>query len=338
MIISRTPFRISFFGGGTDYPDWYRDNGGQVVGTTIDKYCYIALRRLPPFFTHRHRFVYSRIEMVSQIHEIEHPAIRAVLQEYPPAHGLEVHHDGDVPARSGIGSSSAFTVGLLNALRTLNGISLAAPELAAEAIRIEQTVAREAVGSQDQVWAAHGGLNLVRFGAAGDIDVEPLGLPPERLAALNDRLLLYFTGLTRTASQIAAQQIGNIPRRGAELKEIMGQVDSAVAILRDESCDLGDFGRLLHETWLVKRRLAEAITTDFVDSLYDRARAAGALGGKLLGAGGGGFMLLYVEPEHGEAVRRAMQGILEIPIRINSPGSTIVLNQPDGLGEAPART
>ena len=338
MIISRTPFRISFFGGGTDYPDWYRDNGGQVVGTTIDKYCYIALRRLPPFFSHRHRFVYSRIEMVSEVAEIEHPAIRAVLQEYPPEHGLEVHHDGDVPARSGIGSSSAFTVGLLNALQTLNGITLSPPELAAEAIRIEQDVAHEAVGSQDQVWAAHGGLNVIRFGADGRIEVTPLDLSTGRLAALNDRLMLFFTGLTRTASQIAAQQIGNIPQRRAELREIMAQVDSAVRILGDEEGDLQAFGRLLHETWQVKRRLAEAITTDFVDDLYDRARNAGALGGKLLGAGGGGFMLLYVEPEHAPAVRHALQDILEIPIRINSIGSTIVLNQPDGLGNAPART
>lgn len=335
MIISRTPFRISFFGGGTDYPAWYRDHGGCVVGTTIDKYCYIALRRLPPFFSHRHRFVYSRIEMVSRIDEIEHPAIRAVLQEYPPEHGLEVHHDGDVPARSGIGSSSAFTVGLLNALNTLSGVHLPPPDLAREAIRIEQTVACEAVGSQDQVWAAHGGTNLIRFAPDGGIAVESLGLSEARLTALNDRLLLFFTGLTRTAARIAAQQISNIPDRGAELREIMGQAETALHLLRDDG-DLADFGRLLHETWQLKRRLADSVTTGLVDELYARARSAGALGGKLLGAGGGGFLLLYVEPAAAPAVRAALSDILEIPIRINAPGSTIVLNQPDGLGDAPA--
>lgn len=337
MIISRTPFRISFFGGGTDYPAWYRAHGGRVLGTTIDKYCYITLRWLPPFFEHRHRFVYSRMEMVNRIEEVQHPAIRAVLQEYPPERGLEIHHDGDVPARSGIGSSSAFTVGLLNALNALNARSAKPDDLAREAIRIEQTVACEAVGSQDQVWAAHGGTNEIRFDADGTISVLPLALAPERLDALNQRLLLFFTGLTRTAARIAAQKIENIPRRSAELTEILHQVDAAARILRSPSGDLRDFGRLLHEGWQVKRRLADCVTTDAVDALYARARAAGALGGKLLGAGGGGFLLLYVEPEGAAALRHALADVLEIPIRINAPGSTIVLNQPDGLGNAPSR-
>jgi len=337
VIISRTPFRISFFGGGTDYPAWYREHGGKVVGTTIDKYCYITLRWLPPFFEHRHRFVYSRMEMVNGIDEVQHPAIRAVLQEYPPARGLEVHHDGDVPARSGIGSSSAFTVGLLNALNALNARSTSPEELANEAIRIEQTIAREAVGSQDQVWAAHGGTNEIRFAADGAISVLPLGLSQARLDALNQRLLLFFTGFTRTAARIAAQKIANIPQRSAELTEILNQVDAALRILQDPAGDLQDFGRLLHEGWQVKRRLADTVTTEAVDMLYARARAAGALGGKLLGAGGGGFLLLYVEPDRIPALRQALADVLEIPIRINAPGSTVVLNQPDGLGNAPSR-
>lgn len=335
MIISRTPFRVSFFGGGTDYPAWYREHGGRVVGTTIDKYCYITMRWLPPFFAHRHRFVYSRIETVHRVAEIEHPAIRAVLQEYPPPRGLEIHHDADLPARSGIGSSSAFTVGLLNALAALTGRATTPAQLWEEAIRIEQTVACEAVGSQDPVWAAHGGTNVIDFAADGTVRIEPLDMGPKRVKALESRLLLFFTGLTRIAALIAAQQIENIPQRQTELREILQHVDQAVRILKDDRGALDDFGRLLHESWQIKRRLADGVATEKVDEIYRRARTAGALGGKLLGAGGGGFLLLCVEPEDAPAVRLALADVLEIPVRIGSPGSTIVLNQPDGWATSP---
>jgi len=337
MIISRTPFRVSFFGGGTDYPRWYAEHGGRVVGTTMDKYCYISVRWLPPFFDHRHRLVYSQIEMVQKTEEIRHPAIRSVLSEHPPPFGIEVHHDADLPARSGIGSSSAFTVGLLNALCTLYGRVTEPQSLAQEAIRIEQTVTREAVGSQDQVWAAHGGTNVIRFTPEGRIEVEPLDVGPRRLQALNERLLLFFTGLTRTAASIAAEKIENIPNRTVELQEILQQVDIAVHLLEDNRADLGEFGRLLHEGWRVKRSLADRVAPPEVDEIYARARMAGALGGKLCGAGGGGFLLLYVEPDQAAAVRQALDGVLEIPMHINAPGSSIVLNQPDGLGETVSR-
>ncbi len=332
MIITRTPFRVSLFGGGTDYPQWYREHGGAVLGMAIDKYCLISVRYLPPFFEHRHRIVYSQIENVRELGEIQHPAVRAVLQETRVERGLEIHHDGDLPARSGLGSSSSFTVGLLNALAALNGRMIAKRDLADEAIRIEQQVIGETVGCQDQVWAAYGGFNRIDFHRDGGYSVKPLIIALDRRQALVEHLMLFFTGITRYSSEVAAAAVANIPSNAGSLKPMQSLVDDAEAILTDGSRDLCDIGRLLDETWRLKRGLAAAVSTDHVDAIYAKARQAGALGGKLLGAGGGGFILLFVPPDERAAVRDSMAGLVEVSFDIDHDGSSIVLYRPEEPG------
>lgn len=329
MIISRTPFRVSLFGGGTDIPKWYRRHGGAVIGGAIDKYCYISLRTLPPFFTHRHRIVYSNIEQVREIAEIKHPAVRAVLGEMGVRNGLEIHHDGDLPARSGLGSSSSFTVGLLNALYAYRGQMVSKQELADEAIRIEQDVIGENVGSQDQVWAAYGGLNRIDFRADGAINVSPLIIERERRDALQDHLVLYFTGLSRFASDIEKDKIANLEQHDAQLHTLRAMVDEAAAILGSPKRDIVDLGLLLHEGWMLKRELSPKVSNSTIDELYEAALGAGALGGKLLGAGGGGFLLLFVPPERQNAVRERMKGLIPVAFRFDMGGSKIVVYEPD---------
>ena len=331
MIITRTPFRISFFGGGTDYPGWFRRHGGAVLSTTIDKYCYISCRFLPPFFEHRHRIVYSKIENVRDIRDIEHPAVRAVLDWMRWERGLEVHHDGDLPARSGLGSSSSFTVGLIHALNALLGRYVSKDELANHAIHVEQEVIREAVGSQDQVSAAFGGFNRVSFRRDGAFEVTPVILPRERLAELQRHLMLCFTGLSRYASEVAKSTIDNLAAREAELGRMAEMVDEAIRILAAPSTPIAEFGRLLDESWRHKRRLSEKVSTAQVDELYEAARAAGAIGGKLMGAGGGGFMLLFVAPEHQAKVRARLARLVHVPFEFEADGSRVVLYQPNGL-------
>ena len=247
MIISRTPFRISLFGGGTDYPTWFREHGGAVLGLAIDKYCYITLRRLPPFFEHRSRIVYSQVELVNAVSEIRHPAVRAVLSDQSITEGLEIHHDADLPARSGLGSSSSFTVGLLNALYALESKMIAKRDLACEAIRIEQDVLKEQVGSQDQIWAAYGGFNRCDFFRDGTFAVSPIILPPARRQEFNRSLMLFFTGFSRFASDFAQDQVKNIPNRKNQLMAMRHMVDGAVDILQDEKAPLRELGELLHE-------------------------------------------------------------------------------------------
>jgi len=331
MIITRTPFRVSLFGGGTDYPPWYREHGGAVVGFTINKYCYISVRPLPPFFEHKHRIVYSKVETVAAIGEIQHPSVRACLSEMGVDYGIEVHHDGDLPARSGLGSSSSFTVGLLNALNAQNGRMVTKEYLAQEAIRIEQQVIGENVGSQDQVWAAYGGMNRIEFGRDGAIDVRPVVLKAERRNRFFGSLMLFFTGFSRFASEIAAKQIANLAQRQAQLVAMRAMVDEAMAVLGDENRDLDDIGRLLHEGWQLKRQLADNVTTSDIDAIYETALGAGALGGKLLGAGGGGFMLFYVPPERQPAVRHALSRLVEVDFELDAAGSKVVVYEPDGL-------
>ena len=333
MIITRTPFRISFFGGGTDYPTWFREHGGAVLGTAIDKYCYISLRELPPFFEHRHKIVYSRVETVQTIGEIQHPAVRGVLGEFNVAAGLEIHHDADLPARSGLGSSSAFTVGLINALRAFEGRMSSAEYLGREAIRIEQEVIGENVGSQDQVWAAFGGTNLIEFGQDGSFRVTPVIMRPSRKAELESHLMLFFTGFSRIASEVAGKQIQNLLARERQLKSMRQMVDEGLAVLQDEHKEVAEIGRLLHRGWEMKRELAEGVTTSAIDEIYEAARGAGAIGGKLLGAGGGGFMLLFVEPERQAAVRAALPRLVEVRFKTGAPGSRVVVYEPDGLGQ-----
>lgn len=331
MIITRTPFRVSFFGGGTDYPAWFREHGGAVLATTIDKYCYITCRHLPPFFEHRHRVVYSRIENVREIAEIEHPAVRAVLGWKGVQRGLEIHHDGDLPARAGLGSSSAFTVGLLHALSALEGRYLAKRDLATQAIHVEQEVIREPVGSQDQVATAYGGFNLIEFHPDGGFEVDPIVLPPGRVQALQDSLMLCFTGISRFAADVARAKIENLGSRGDELRVMRAMVDEAIAALGDPAAPLEAFGRLLDEGWRLKRRLSSKVSTPEVDDLYARARKRGAIGGKLLGAGGGGFLLLFAEPGAQARIREELAGLVHVPVRFEGEGSKVVLYQPSGL-------
>jgi D-glycero-alpha-D-manno-heptose-7-phosphate kinase len=331
MIISRTPFRISFFGGGTDYPAWFKEHDGAVLATTIDKYCYISVRVLPPFFAHRYRLVYSIVENVKEISEIQHPAARAVLQWNGNHDGLEIHHDGDLPARSGLGSSSAFTVGLINAMKALDGRLVSKEELARDAIYIEQCVLREPVGSQDQISAAFGGFNRIAFRPDGSFDLQPIILPADRQRELQSQLMLFFTGISRYSSDVAQTKIDNIATRECELKSMYEMVDQAIAILRGPTTPIRAFGELLHEAWSLKKRLSDRVSTQFIDDLYETARRAGAIGGKVLGAGGGGFVLFFVPPACQQAVREALNELIYVPFKLESAGSRIVLYSPNGL-------
>ena len=330
MIISKTPFRISFFGGGTDYPVWYRENQGQVLSTTIDKYCYITIRYLPPFFPHKHRIVYSKIEMVNDINEILHPAVRATLQFVNIDKGIEIHHDGDLPAKTGLGSSSSFTVGLLNSLYALKGVIPSKLQLAKEAIHIERDILKENVGAQDQVAAAFGGFNKINFNGKDEIKIEPITIGKERIKQLENHLMLFFTGFSRTASDIAKSQIENTPNKKRELSLMYQMVDEAIKILNEKG-DIKDFGKLLHEAWLLKKSLTDKISTPEIDNIYEKALQAGALGGKLLGAGGGGFMVLFVPPENQPGVREKLKNLLEVKFHFENEGSKIIYYNPDNI-------
>ena len=327
MIISRTPFRISFFGGGTDYPAWYNENGGAVLATTFDKYCYITLRYLPPFFDHKYRVIYSKMEHVNSIDDIDHPSVRETLRFMNIPQGLEIHHDGDLPARTGLGSSSAFTVGLLNSLYALKGLRVTRERLVSESIHIEQDMIGENVGCQNQALAGFGGFNYIEFGGNNHLRVRKVTISTEKLKSLQDHLMLYFTGFTRSASEIAQHQIKNIPNKTKELTAMQQLTKEAMRVLSD--CDVTEFGKLLHESWLLKRSLSDKITTPVVDEIYNTAMGAGAIGGKLLGAGGGGFVLLFVEPDKQAAVRAKLVKFLEIPFRFEEQGSQIIFYQPN---------
>ncbi len=323
MIISRTPFRISFFGGGTDYPGWYRQHGGAVLATTIDKYCYLTCRVLPPFFEHRIRVVYSKIENCQEVADIQHPAVREVLRHLRFERGVEIHHDGDLPARSGMGSSSAFTVGLLHALYGLLGRMPSKRQLAADAIHVEQQRLRENVGSQDQVLAAYGGFNRIEFPVEGDPVVMPATVGRERLALLNDHLMLFYSGIARTASDIAETYVHDLGSRRRQLRLMGEMVDEAIEILSGTG-DLTQFGKLLDEAWQAKRSLSASVSSPEVETIYAEATAAGAIGAKLIGAGGGGFMLLFVPPERQAAVKERLRRLIYVPFRFDSSGSQII--------------
>lgn len=329
MIITRTPFRISFFGGGTDYPAWYRQYGGRVLSTSIDKYCHISVRYLPPFFDHKYRIVYSKIENVVHIDEIIHPAVRAILKYRECYRGLEIHHDGDLPARSGLGSSSSFSVGLLNAIGALRREYSSSGDLAENAIHVEQNIIGEHVGSQDQVAAAYGGLNDIRFYEDGSYDVSPVIISETRKKELNDNLLLVFSGVSRFASEIAKSKIENFDKKRQELLDIVDMVAEGISILRDDSRPLREFGELMHESWLKKRELSDKVTTPELDQLYQTAINSGAVGGKVLGAGGGGFILFYVEPEKRDSVKKALDRLTQVPFKFENTGSKVIVYQPD---------
>jgi D-glycero-alpha-D-manno-heptose-7-phosphate kinase len=328
MIINRTPFRISFFGGGTDYPSWYLKHGGAVFSTSIDKYCYITCRVLPPFFEHKLRIVYSKMEQSQHYNEIKHPAVREILRFLKLDQGLEIHHDGDLPARSGMGSSSAFTVGLLHALYAHKGIMPSKKQLALESIYIEQKMIQETVGSQDQVSAAYGGLNKIHFSTEGEVDVQPVTLHTERIRELESHLMLFYTGIRRTASCVAQSYVEHIDRQHKLLVQLRGMVDEGIDILNSNSC-ICKFGELLHKTWQLKRNLSLDVSNACVDDLYKRAQDAGAVGGKITGAGGGGFLLLFVPPTSQKRVRDALSEKIHVPFRFESAGSQIIFYEPE---------
>jgi D-glycero-alpha-D-manno-heptose-7-phosphate kinase len=327
MAISRTPYRISFFGGGTDYPDWYRAHGGAVLSMAINKYCYVSGRHLPPFFDIRHRIVWSHIETVGAISEILHPAVKAGLQVYKfnDEEGVELHHQGDLPARSGIGSSSAFAVGLINVLNAMRGTNLDKQDLALAAIDLEQNKLKETVGCQDQVASAYGGFNVIRFNPNGDFSVDPVGLSDEQRSEFEQRLMVFYTGTSRLSSALAKQLVDNFDAKTKSLKRMHEMVAEAVKMLH--RCDFNSFGQLLHETWTIKRSLTNAISTSTIDRIYEDALEAGALGGKLMGAGGAGFMVFVVPPEHQARVREALSHLIMVPVRIDFTGSTIIYRQ-----------
>ena len=323
MIISRTPFRLSFFGGGSDYPEWYLKNGGQVISTTIDKYCYLTLRYLPPFFEHNIRVVYSIIESVKSFNEIQHPLVRETLGHLNFDQNLEIHHDGDLPARSGMGSSSSFTVGLLNALNALNGKISDKMELATTAIHIEQDLVGDIVGSQDQTAAAFGGLNKILFKKNGLIEVQPITISMDRIRSLNDNLMLFYTGIMRTASNIAKSYVVDLNKKEHCIRQMAEMVDEAVKILSSEQ-NLDTFGELMDLNWQAKKSISGSISNSYIDGYYQKATDAGGIGGKITGAGGGGFLLFYVPKENQEKVREALCDLIHIPFNFEFNGSQII--------------
>mgnify|MGYP001569073670 CR=1 FL=1 len=324
MIITRTPFRISFFGGGTDYPAWYKENGGSVLSTAINKYCYLSCRDLPPFFKHKYRVVWSYQELVKKVEEIKHPSVRTTLNFLNIDRGVEIHHQADLPARSGLGSSSSFTVGLINALSGLNGEVKSKRQLALEAIHVEQNLIKENVGSQDQTIAAFGGLNRIDFGGTQEISVQPIILKQTRFDSFRNHLMLFFTGLSREASKIAKEQIKNIKDRGSELKIMHELVNEGMAVLTNNKKDIGEFGTLMNEGWKIKKSLSSKITNPYLDNIYKAGMGAGALGGKLLGAGGGGFILFFAKPEVQPKIKSKLKNFLYVPFQFDHLGSQII--------------
>ena len=322
MIVSRTPLRVSLFGGGSDYKEFYAQNGGAVLGFAIDHFCYIHLKRVKTPLDWRHRIVWSEIELVKEIHEIHHPVVREAMRLSPPHTGIELHHISDLPARTGLGSSSSFTVGLVNALAALKGHRVTPAALADRAIHIEREILRENVGDQDQTWAAHGGFNFIEFEPSGLRKVHPLVVRPTTRDTLEKHLMLFFTGLSRHASIVAGDQLKNFPARQTTLHEIVDVARHARHVL-ETGLPLAEIGTLLHETWMMKRSLAPSVSTPEIDNVYETALKAGAIGGKLLGAGGGGFVLLFVPLERQVLVREMLYPLKDIPFKVGAPGSTI---------------
>jgi D-glycero-alpha-D-manno-heptose-7-phosphate kinase len=324
IVIARAPFRVSFFGGGSDYPAWFCREPGAVLSTAIDKYAYISCRYLPPFLGIRHRVVWRHVELIDSIAEILHPAIREGLRYlgFDDTRGIELHYQGDLPARSGVGSSSSFAVGLIQALMCLRGREVDKHKLAEMAIELEQVRMKDTVGCQDQVAAAYGGINIIKFNCGGTFDVNPLGLPKSRERELLQRLMLFFPGRSRLSSQVADSITRNLSARSDNIRRMVAMVDEGARILLGGHLD--DFGRLLHEAWDLKRGLSEQVSSPHIDSLYARAREAGAIGGKLLGAGSTGFVLLYAPPERHEAISAALQGCIEVPFALDHQGSRII--------------
>lgn len=328
MIITRTPFRMSFFGGGTDMKDFFTEHGGAVISTTFDKYCYVIVRHLPRFFEYSTELSYSKIERVTSIDDIEHPAIRNAMKMLD-MHELRLTYEADLPARSGLGTSSSFAVGMLNAFYALKGKYVDKKKLADDAIYLERVLCDEAGGWQDQIAASFGGFNRINFNKDGTYDVYPLIIHPDRKKQLDDNLLMFFTGFTRFSSDMQKVNAKGYHDKTKQLLEMLDLVDQAQEILTDKNSDLDDFGRLLDHTWKLKRQTGGAITTSSIDALYQRGIDAGALGGKLLGAGGGGFLVFYVQPEKKQAVKEAMKDLLHVPFHFEDGGTRVIHYTPE---------
>ncbi len=330
MIITRTPLRVSFLGGGTDYPQHFLKHGGQTLGAAIDKYTYVTAKRLPDLFDYRIRVSYSRIELVKDIDRIEHPAVRESLRYCGINGGVEIGVVADLPARSGLGSSSSFTVGLLHALHAHQGQLADRAQLAAEAVHVEQDMIRERVGVQDQYTCASGGICWITCGRDGTVHVAPLPLTAERRHALEQRLILFDTGIQRHAHEVLAEQMQRTVQGDLtdDLSHLSKLVDQGVQALSG-SGSLDEFGALLHDAWMVKRRLSTQITNGVIDGYYETARKAGAVGGKLLGAGAGGFLLIYARPENQERVRKALSPLHSVRFSFDFTGSTILFYHPE---------
>ncbi len=328
MIITRTPFRMSFFGGGTDMESFFREHGGAVISTTFDKYCYVTVRHLPRFFDYTSEFSYQTTERVSNVEDIKHPAIRNAMKMLD-MHEIRLTYEADLPARSGLGTSSSFAVGMLNAFYALKGKYADKKKLADEAIFLERILCDEAGGWQDQIAAAFGGMNRIEFNKDGTYDVKPIIIHPDRKKKLNDNLLMFFTGFTRFSSDLQKANQAGYDEKVKQLQQIYGLVDDAEKILEDKQSNLDDFGRLLDTTWRLKRQTGGAITTHSIDALYERGIAAGALGGKLLGAGGGGFLVFYVQPEKQAEVKKAMNNLLYVPFQFEDGGTQVIHYTPE---------
>lgn len=328
MIITRTPFRMSFFGGGTDMKDFFTEHGGAVISTTFDKYCYVIVRHLPRFFEYSTELSYSRIERVISIDDIEHPAIRNAMKMLD-MHELRLTYEADLPARSGLGTSSSFAVGMLNAFYALKGKYADKKRLADDAIYLERILCNEAGGWQDQIAASFGGFNRINFNKDGTYDVYPLIIHPDRKKQLDDNLIMFFTGFTRFSSDMQKANAKGYHDKTKQLLEMLDLVDQAQKVLTDKNADLDDFGRMLDHTWKLKRQTGGAITTNSIDALYQRGIVAGALGGKLLGAGGGGFLVFYVQPEKKKTVKEAMKDLLYVPFHFEDGGTRVIHYTPE---------
>lgn len=328
MIITRTPFRMSFFGGGTDLESFFRENGGAVISTTFDKYCYVTIRHLPRFFEYSTHLTYSQVEYVNSVDEIQHPAIRNAMKILD-MHEIRLVYEADLPARSGLGTSSSFAVGMLNAFYALKGKYADKKRLADEAIYLERVLCAEAGGWQDQIAAAYGGMNRINFNRNGTYDVAPVIIHPDRKKQLNDNLLMFFTGFTRFSSDMQKANAVGYAEKKRQLLQMKALVDDAQQVLEDKHADLDDFGRMLDVTWRLKRQTGSAITTDSIDSLYERGIRAGALGGKLLGAGGGGFLVFYAAPDKRDTVMEAMKDLLYIPFQFEDGGTQVIHYTPE---------
>ena len=323
MIITKTPYRISFFGGGSDYPNWYNKFGGKVLSTTIDKYIYISCRYLPKFFNHKYRIVWSKIENVKNVDQITHKAVKNLIKYLKIKEGLEIHYDGDLPARSGMGSSSCFTVGLMNALYKIQRKNLTKSQLTEKTIDFEQKIMKEVVGSQDQTIASYGGFNKIIFEKNKKIRVQKIH--SKNINKLNNNLVLIYTGINRTAHTIANTYVKKLTKnKKNQIENIMSYVNEGEKILQTKNID--DFGRLLNESWNEKKRLSPLISNNKIDNLYNEAIKYGALGGKLLGAGGGGFLLLYMKKENAKNFFKKHKKVINVPFNFTKVGSQVIMS------------